>query len=121
MALDGRDRGVWGLITPHCVGRALAAERNAVIGAITLVGAVGGVVRSLEQRSLSARESAGGMSSPRALPVARLMTRLTSRDYLDRQVGRFSMANIPRTRWAVREVPRSSFQVIFGSVRRVSR
>ena len=58
------------------------------------------------------------MSSLIAFPVGRLVT--SSRRVIGRSAG-LSMANIPRTRWAVREVPHNSFQVIFGSVRRVSR
>jgi hypothetical protein len=57
---------------------------------------------------------------PESLAGYEIDHELSSRGYLDRQAGRFSMANIPRTR-AIREVPPNTFQVIFGSVRRVRR
>ena len=36
--LDRRDGSVWGLITPHSIDRTLAAERNAEVGGVPLVG-----------------------------------------------------------------------------------
>src|ERR1700720_3174968 len=50
MVLDRGDRRVGLLVGPDGIDRALATGRNAVIGAVALVRAVGDVVRSLEQR-----------------------------------------------------------------------
>src|SRR6202040_4033173 len=44
MVLDDRYRGVGRLIAPHRVGRTLATERDAEIGAIPFVWAIGGVI-----------------------------------------------------------------------------
>src|SRR6202035_368175 len=49
---DRGDRGIGRLIGPDGVDRTLAPEGDAVVGAITLVRAVGGVVRPLEQRGV---------------------------------------------------------------------
>src|ERR1700730_6065947 len=46
------DRGIRRLIGPDGVDRTLAPQRDAVVGAVTLVRAVGGVVRPLEQRGV---------------------------------------------------------------------
>src|ERR1700724_3525166 len=50
MVLDRGDLRVGLLVGPDGIDRALATGRNAVIGAVALVRAVGDVVRSLEQR-----------------------------------------------------------------------
>src|SRR3984893_17758987 len=50
MGLDRGDRHVGLLVGPDGIDRALATGRNAAIGAVALVRAVGDVVRSLEQR-----------------------------------------------------------------------
>src|SRR6202035_5182838 len=50
--LDRGDRGIGRLIGPDGVDRTLAPQRDAVVGAVTLVRAVGGVVRPLEQRGV---------------------------------------------------------------------
>src|ERR1700720_1934868 len=50
MVLDRGDCRVRLLICPDGIGRALATGRNAVIGAVALVGAVGDAVSPLEQR-----------------------------------------------------------------------
>src|SRR5207244_8615026 len=58
----------WGLVAPYGVGRTVAAERNAEIGAIALVRAVGGVIRPLEERHVD----------------------ILARDVLGRGIGRFA-------------------------------
>src|SRR5258708_7556011 len=40
VTLDPRHRFKWGLIRPHRIERAIPASRNAVIGSVTLVGAI---------------------------------------------------------------------------------
>jgi hypothetical protein len=47
---DGRHRGVGGLIGPHGVRRAISAEWNAEVGAVPLIGTVGGMFRAIEKR-----------------------------------------------------------------------
>src|SRR6202163_1503151 len=49
---DRGDRGIRRLIGPEGVDRTLAPQGDAVVGAVTLVRAVGGVVRPLEQRGV---------------------------------------------------------------------
>src|SRR6202166_716995 len=49
---DRSNRGIRRLIGPDGVDRTLAPEGDAVVGAVTLVRAVGGVVRPLEQRGV---------------------------------------------------------------------
>src|SRR6202021_233343 len=49
---DRGDRRIGRLIGPDGVDRTLAPQGNAVVGAVTLVRAVGGVVRPLKQRSV---------------------------------------------------------------------
>ena len=65
---DGRYRRVRRFIGPDSVGGAHTAQRNAVVCAVALVGAVGGVVRSREQRHVD----------------------VLARDVLDRRVARFA-------------------------------
>ena len=48
--LDPGDGVKRGLIGPHGIDRAFAAQRDAVVSAVTLVGAVGGVSRAFEER-----------------------------------------------------------------------
>ena len=50
MIFDERHRRVRRLIGPHGVRRTIPAERNAEIGTVALIGAVGSVFRALEQR-----------------------------------------------------------------------
>src|ERR1700722_20257451 len=52
MVLNRRDRFVRSFVGPHGVRRARAAGRDAVIGAVALVGAVGRVVGAGEQRHI---------------------------------------------------------------------
>ncbi len=49
MIFDERHRCVGGLIGPHGVRRTISAEWNAEVGAVALIGAVGGVFRALEE------------------------------------------------------------------------
>src|ERR1700730_7731700 len=51
--LDLGDGGKGSLIGPHGVDRFLSTERNAVVAAISLVRAVGGVLCGLEQRDVN--------------------------------------------------------------------
>ena len=50
MILDRGDGCIRCLVGPYRVHRSLSAERNAVVGAIALVGAIGVMVRSFQQR-----------------------------------------------------------------------
>jgi hypothetical protein len=50
VVLDRGDRRVRLLVGPDSIDRALATKRNAVIGAVAFLGAVGDVVSPLEQR-----------------------------------------------------------------------
>src|ERR1700733_4872124 len=48
--LDRRHRFKWGLISPHRIGGTIPANRNAVVGRVALVWAIGRVFASHEQR-----------------------------------------------------------------------
>src|SRR5713226_2597998 len=50
MILDRRDGSIGSLITPHCVDRTFAADRDAVIAAIAFVRAVSGVIGAVQKR-----------------------------------------------------------------------
>src|SRR5205807_539830 len=50
--LDRRDGSVWGLITPHSIDRTLAAERNAEVGGVPLVGAIGRAICPRQERHI---------------------------------------------------------------------
>src|ERR1700730_8504238 len=52
ITLDGGNGRVRFLVGPNGIDRALPADRNAEISAVALVGAVGGVIRPLEQREV---------------------------------------------------------------------
>jgi hypothetical protein len=50
MVLDRRYRLIRRFVGPHSIGGTIAAGRNAEIRALTLIGAVGGVVRPFQER-----------------------------------------------------------------------
>src|SRR5438105_4426651 len=55
IVLDRGDGGVRRLIGPDSVDRTLSPQGDAVVGAVTLIRAVGGVVGPLEQRGIHVR------------------------------------------------------------------
>src|SRR5882724_11729503 len=68
MILDRRNGGEWSLIGPYGVRGPRTTQRDAVVGAVSLVGAVGGVIRPRQQRHVD----------------------VLARDVLDRRVARLT-------------------------------